>query len=128
MNCLWKICGLLVTKANFARHVETHGQKEYHCEVCNKAFKSKKYLTENKQIHREPEEYSCKKCPKVFGSKSALRGHVKTKHESTSYTCEYCNKNFERDFCLKRHIDSCQKKIAYQLNQRKHSEITCDIG
>ena len=86
----------------------------------------KKYLTEHKQIHREPEEYSCKKCPKVFCSKSALRGHVKTKHESTSYTCEYCNKNFERAFCLKQHIDSCQKKIAYQLNQRKHSEITCE--
>ena len=97
MNSLCKICGLLVSKANFARHVETHGQNEHRCEICNKTFKTKNYLTEHKRTHREPEQYSCGKCLKVFGSKSVLRGHIKTKHESTScYTCEYCSEKFEK--------------------------------
>ena len=127
MNSLCKICGLFVSKANFARHVEIHGQNKHRCEICNKTFKTKNYLTEHKRTHREPEEYSCDKCLKVFGSKSNPRGHIKTKHESTSsYSCEYCSKKFEKAFCLKQHTDSCQNRIAYQLNQRKHSELTCD--
>ena len=109
MNSLCKICGLFVSKANFARHVETHGQNKHRCEICNKTFTTKNYLTEHKRTHREPEEYSCDKCLKVFGSKSNPRGHIKTKHESTSsYSCEYCSKKFERAFSLKRHTDSCQ--------------------
>ena len=67
MNSLCKICGLFVSKENFARHVETHGQNKHRCEICNKTFTTKNYLTEHKRTHREPEEYSCDKCLKVFG-------------------------------------------------------------
>ena len=73
MNSVCKICGLFVSKQNFERHVETHGQNKHQCEICNKTFTTKNYLTEHKRTHREPEEYSCDKCLKVFGSKSALR-------------------------------------------------------
>ena len=121
MNSLCKICGLFVSKQNFERHVETHGQNKHRCEICNKTFTTKNYLTEHKRTHREPEEYSCDKCLKVFWSKSNPRGHIKTKHESTSsYSCEYCSKKFERAFC--EHIHQILNNLEKTLKNIKNKE------
>ena len=67
------ICGVSVMKSVFARHMKIHDDvAQFRCEICDKRFKTKDYLSQHKKTHRKPEDIQCPSCQAVLHSKSAL--------------------------------------------------------
>ena len=43
MKTVCKICGKLVTKKNILRHVQSHGDQNFTCNICDKHFSTRDY-------------------------------------------------------------------------------------
>ena len=51
------VCGVSVMKSVLARHMKIHDEiAQFRCEICDKRFKTKDYLSQHKKTHRKPEE------------------------------------------------------------------------
>ncbi|CAB0029544.1 unnamed protein product [Trichogramma brassicae] len=72
-----------ICSARQIHHKTVHeGQKDYLCDVCPKAFKSKQSLTLHlRSSHQGKKDYLCDVCPKAFTSKQNLTFHVRLIHE-----------------------------------------------
>ena len=113
-NVLCKVCGKLISKANYARHHKSHFEDvKFSCYQCAKSFKRKDKLEDHLRTHRKPEEIKCSQCSHVVCSISALKKHVKTVHENITYSCEYCNTSFTQvvSYC-KKQIDISTSKLS----------------
>ena len=58
-------------------HVET---KDWHCDVCGKAFKTNYVLKMHKEIHENKRRWKCNICGKEFNCSDSVVHHKKT-HE-----------------------------------------------
>ena len=73
MKSLCKVCGKLVSSKNMGRHVQSHGDQNFSCDICNKSFSTRDYLNQHTRTHWQPEEIKCSLCSSSFFSRSALR-------------------------------------------------------
>ena len=121
MEDLCKVCGVSVQRKNSARHAQLHSDKVLKCEICDKAFQVKGYLSAHMKTHRPPEDINCTLCKKVLHSSSALRKHMLTFHYSLQYSCPYCSKNFTQKAYSINHIEHCKKAIPVK------ESISCEI-
>eukprot|EP00088_Acartia_fossae_P016009 TRINITY_DN1890_c0_g1_i4.p1 TRINITY_DN1890_c0_g1~~TRINITY_DN1890_c0_g1_i4.p1 ORF type:complete len:520 (-),score=105.29 TRINITY_DN1890_c0_g1_i4:467-2026(-) len=62
------------------------GEKPYTCEVCNKAFARKEYLSSHMLVHNKVKPYQCPLCSKAFARKSYVTEHMKVHTESSEIT------------------------------------------
>ena len=92
MKTVCKICGKLVTKKNILRHVQSHGDKNFTCNICDKQFSTRDYLNQHTKTHWQPEELKCSLCSSSFFSRSSLRKHRIRVHERKRFQCPYCQK------------------------------------
>ncbi|XP_044764043.1 zinc finger protein 583-like isoform X2 [Coccinella septempunctata] len=82
---------------SYERHVElNHGEKQYNCEVCHRAFKNLFSLSvHNNKRHSLEKVYRCAACDFEDEELKELRCHVRNSHEdNVKYRCEICNKGF----------------------------------
>lgn len=67
------------SKRNVKRHLETCQIREskYACDLCEKRFKSKRYLKAHLAGHNNPEGHQCSTCGEVFKYRASLYKHAK---------------------------------------------------
>ena len=132
-------CGKVYrTKKGLKNHVATHGERNFHCDVCDFKTYTLLLLRGHKKYHHEKSRYPCTQCGKGFNKKSQLVRHtvvhtnVKTHLSNTILPCDACGKVFQTKSGFNRHkvthgernvqCDVCNFK-AYNLSQlNKHKE------
>lgn len=99
-------CGIAECKKGFVRqeHLKKHievkhgdGTKEM-CDICQKTFKSKKYLRAHMKSHTTGEwkGLACKYCSKEFNDKTELNDHLSKDHQNEKpYLCSGEFKSFK---------------------------------
>lgn len=100
----------LTTPFSIYTHCLKHYEpKEFTCEQCGKAFKSKAVLKKHLPIHdpnRKPFK-ECPKCNKLIYSRSHYYEHVQSHDQNTNnlikFQCDLCESSFQHLSSLKRH-------------------------
>lgn len=102
-------------------HQSIHSGKELKCNVCNKLFRSMKFLKRHIKTHMITKPHICKTCNKGFTESSALCKHMKQHHlrepRDKKYICDECGQRFTDQYYL-------------TLHTRKHTgekPFTCEI-
>ena len=138
------VCGTLISKTNFQRHMNTahidEGKKEeiVKCEFCDRTFKksSNTILRHIKEEHQEAKEkFICDTCDKEFTTREYFRNHLKI-HQNKSFLCEICEKSFTTIGYLKNHknivhsehsmvyeCSTCQKTFKHKDTLTQHERI-----
>ena len=72
--------------------------RQISCDLCPKAFKSKKGLIYHKQAHSGVKNYNCPHCNKSFCADSNLRRHILIHTEEKPHKCTECNFSCNRSW------------------------------
>lgn len=126
------LCGKsLSSRFSFSRHMSTiHGKESFSCTYCSKEFRSKRYLKNHLNLHKNRERtFQCGTCPKSFFSQTHLIIHNES-HLNVTYSCDICGKSFYRKEGLKYHMrkhlgetvkcDVCSKQFSTANDLKVH--------
>ena len=105
--------------------------KQMSCDLCTKAFASRKSLSKHKKIHSGIKKYNCKHCNKSFGKSSELERHILIHTREKTHKCTKCDKSFSRDDTLKQHslihsgekprkCTQCDKSFVQRGDLKRH--------
>ena len=94
-------CGQgLPSRRKLVAHLETHGEEDLACEICNKLFLFKQRLAEHKKNQNHSKDKTCHECGTQFSHVSSLTTNIKDVHReasaSTSIFCQFCKKTFHK--------------------------------
>lgn len=74
---------LLLFPGNYKNHKLTHsGEKQFKCNICNKAFHQVYNLTFHMHTHNDKKPFTCPTCGKGFCRNFDLKKHVRKLHDS----------------------------------------------
>lgn len=79
------------------------GVKPYACDICNKTFSVKSYVTAHRWSHVSEKPLSCDRCSMTFTSKSQFAIHIRIHSSGQNFECNLCGRTFIRDSYLIRH-------------------------
>jgi len=75
---------LLSSPGNYKNHKLTHsGEKQFKCNICNKAFHQVYNLTFHMHTHNDKKPFTCPTCGKGFCRNFDLKKHVRKLHDSS---------------------------------------------
>lgn len=104
-------------------HLQTHRDlKLFKCDICNRSFNMKKYLTAHMTKHGT-KEFKCLVCKQMFYRSDILRRHMRS-HTATMFPCPYsdtlgCKREYSRKDKLKLHMRSHNYKLIEDSSQVK---------
>jgi KRAB domain-containing zinc finger protein len=81
-------------------HTET---RNYKCDECSYAGKTKDDLTTHKMSHAKA--FECDVCERKFSRKTLLREHRVLHENPNAYACKICKMNFAQKKTLKVHLE-----------------------
>ncbi|XP_024086162.1 zinc finger protein OZF-like isoform X1 [Cimex lectularius] len=86
-------------------HIKKHGAAPFYCKTCNKNFTNRGYLyNHNKTTHCiTSKDYLCETCGKAFKTKNATKRHMKI-HLGLKFSCQICSKTMNSSYSLKKHL------------------------
>ena len=92
-------------KSSFRKHLLTHGEKLFICEICKKKFLDNSKLRRHSLVHSGEKPYACPMCPKRFSLDFNLRTHMRIHSGEKPYACVYpgCFKRFSQSSNLSAH-------------------------
>jgi KRAB domain-containing zinc finger protein len=76
------------------RHLMTHGESPFKCQICSKGFSLEGSLRVHFRIHSGEKPYECQECGKCFNQKGNLKIHMRKHTGEKPYECEHCNRQF----------------------------------
>ena len=101
-------CGkAFYTKSSHKMHVMTHlGVKPFACELCNKSFVARnKLFIHHRRVHLGVKPYKCDICDASYAVVSRLNEHVRATHTNERpYKCSICDKTFAKSGCRQAHL------------------------
>jgi exonuclease III len=104
-----------------ATHEDSHGQKNWPCNKCDKSLSSKQCLTSHmKVVHDKIKEFRCTKCDKSFAANYYLQTHIDVFHNEIKFNCDKCPKCYESQSALSRH------QSKYHLTQQAAKDFFSD--
>uniref|UniRef100_A0A1B0FE42 Uncharacterized protein n=1 Tax=Glossina morsitans morsitans TaxID=37546 RepID=A0A1B0FE42_GLOMM len=92
-------------------------ERPHKCELCGKAFKTRRNMKMHRLIHSDEKPHQCPECGKSFRRSDKLRDHRRRVHsELRPYKCTECDKSFKYASVLRahRHMHSDQKPSSGQ--------------
>ncbi|KAL7726829.1 hypothetical protein ACLKA6_017238 [Drosophila palustris] len=102
--------------ASTADHITTTTQG-YHCNVCNKSFRSRTQQYYHRACGNEMlKKFSCTQCNRRFASRSHLKYHVNSHGNNPSFSCNACGKIFQQQLVLQKHMHT-HKTDAFACQQ-----------
>ena len=93
-NCIWNWFDEI--------DVKKYATRPFKCNICNRAFTKKYYLSGHIWLHTESKSYRCSECPKVFMHKSSMVAHENTHYGG--FKCSLCDRRCSSKSELKRHF------------------------
>lgn len=83
--CLWSFLFLLFQiLGNYKNHKLTHsGEKQFKCNICNKAFHQVYNLTFHMHTHNDKKPFTCPTCGKGFCRNFDLKKHIRKLHDAS---------------------------------------------
>ena len=92
-------------KSSFRKHILTHGEKLFICDICKKKFLDNSKLRRHSLVHSGEKPYACPMCPKKFSLDFNLRTHMRIHSGEKPYACIYpgCFKRFSQSSNLSAH-------------------------
>ncbi|ALC47487.1 CG42726 [Drosophila busckii] len=91
----------------------TSTDQGYHCNVCNKSFRSRTQQYYHRACANEMlKKFACTQCSRRFTTRSHLKYHVESHNSNASYCCKQCGKTFKQQCVLQRHM-RCHKQVTY---------------
>jgi len=92
-------------KCALRKHLLTHGEKLYSCQICNKKFLDNSKLRRHSLVHSGEKPFACPLCPKKFSLDFNLRTHMRIHSGEKPYACVFpgCFKRFSQSSNLSAH-------------------------
>ncbi|GFS82501.1 zinc finger protein 91 [Trichonephila clavipes] len=90
-------CGQKFMDKNVLRkHISIHKDRDFYCEVCNKAFSAAWGLRKHMKTHTGERPYQCEHCDRAFVQKCTLQFHIKAIHGNKPHPkCKTCGKRLK---------------------------------
>lgn len=117
---------------NLTSHLSSHSKK-FHCEICDKQFRSSTVLRIHKRLHSGDLPFICSYCNRAFHSNTLLKIHIRVHTGEKPYRCTYCNASFGRHDRITNHVVrvhephrllvclSCGEKFVFRHQLREHA-------
>ncbi|CAK8691519.1 unnamed protein product [Clavelina lepadiformis] len=120
-------CKLLEESETPLKYDETLNDEKFICDVCDKSFVKRRYLSIHKQLHSTIKPYTCKYCEKSFPHKYRLNRHLLTHTGDKPWPCVTCGQRFREEYKLKRHLRIHTKEMPIQcpICPKRLSSGTC---
>ncbi|XP_074030806.1 uncharacterized protein [Leptinotarsa decemlineata] len=92
------------SKALLQKHGKIHSQtKQFHCKICFKSFRNNNQLVGHERVHTGERPFVCKICPHSFKQLSHLKTHQQVHSGEKPFVCKICSKAFADKFYLRDH-------------------------
>lgn len=79
------------------------GERPYACDLCEKRFAVKSYVTAHRWTHVSEKPLSCSYCSLNFTSKHQFAIHIRSHSTGQQFECSSCGRTFAKDSYLIRH-------------------------
>ena len=101
---------LFNTREDLVKHrQERHSSRDFLCDICLKAFTSRKRLRSHHQNkHETNKKFKCGMCDKSFTVKAHFLGHLNSHSDTKPHECEHCQKSFSYISSYQRHVKVCK--------------------
>lgn len=125
-----KCCNrVMYKKCRIIEHIDAHvNPNQFHCELCNKSYKTKYYLDlHNVKSHSSSEEkpFKCEKCHRSFPKAFLLRAHLQTHVQAE---CTICHKLLASAFTLRCHMEIMHGERASLVCETCGQEFRTKLG
>lgn len=138
-----KICGNRLVDKRMPQHMrQSHGKKEFECDLCSCFKTSLFHIRAHMKSHLKP--WQCKICEKKFSESRYFNEHVLNHKNPNPFPCLICESSYTRKTSLNRHMQtahskarnfSCSKckykgktKDDLTTHQKSHSKLyKCDV-
>ncbi|XP_060523133.1 zinc finger protein OZF-like isoform X1 [Cylas formicarius] len=104
------VCNLCGKQFDFIRYLKAHVKrhqddyKKFKCQLCDKAFSSKRDLTDHTMVHSDVKNYKCSICNKAFRTKQSVNKHMPIHSDKRPFECRLCQKTFKKQSILRKHM------------------------
>ena len=119
------VCGKLVRKDYFSKHVKIHTRPMLKCDKCKGAFKNAETLQAHKTSIHDPKPeiiQSCEVCKKVFKNEIQMKQHMSKYHREKDIKCDECPMVFATKGGLRRHMKNHTAIITLEMDENMYDE------
>ncbi|KDR14540.1 zinc finger protein 43-like isoform X4 [Zootermopsis nevadensis] len=94
-------------------HVYPGNVLQHSCIICAKTFRSRYFLADHMQQHKNNCPYECTQCGRRFRMRRQLSNHKLIHVNAGQYKCPVCGKGFNRQQYMRVHIRTHQRSLKY---------------
>ncbi|KAF7279165.1 hypothetical protein GWI33_007576 [Rhynchophorus ferrugineus] len=85
-------------------HLQTHSERSFICNICNKSFTQAAVLTAHVRTHSGEKPFGCPVCDRRFSQSSSVTTHMRTHSGEKPYRCRLCKKAFSDSSTFTKHM------------------------
>lgn len=112
------------TASTLSQHLDTHGETEYHCSICDLRLNSKRTLRQHMVKHSDVTKFKCEICNAQFKRSKAYKEHLISIHtEIRAYKCDWCPKTFSNGANCRKHKKEAHPAELVEDDKKEKKKI-----